>query len=250
MTADMLATTYDTSIDTLCKMLAHEGFLYAPGATTKAIIEQQAPDALEDHTAFMNSWSNLSLDHYMADGGRYRKRRHSVFSALPSSMQCRLEPHQPHFQSSTYNHLNGNIERHYQPIDESVLHSKSLSSILALCCDVFSRLCPNSSWHIEVHQFRIEAASGELGMPTPEGVHRDGVNFVMMLMIDRINVVDGITSIYDTEKHLLSQFTLLDRFDMAMVNDERIFHGVTPIRQLNINQEAYRDMLVVTFREK
>lgn len=39
-------------------------------------------------------------------------------------------------------------------------------------------------------------------------------------------------------------------FDAAIVNDERVMHGVTPIVQLDETQAAYRDVLVVTFSKK
>ena len=251
MTTDMsLDEPCDTDIDTLCKVMTCQGFVYASGEKTKKLIQQQGLDALEDITAFANSWSNLPLDNYMADGGKYRRRRHATFSALPSSNKSHLESHQPHFQSLAYNHLNGDVARHYEPIEQSVLNGKSLPSILTLCCEIFGRLSPHSMWHIEVHQFRIEAASGERAMPTPEGTHRDGVSFVMMLMIGRVNVVNGTTSIYNLEKRQLDEFTLLDPLDMAIVNDERVFHGVTSIIQSDVGKEAYRDVLVVTFHRK
>ena len=37
--------------------------------------------ALADWAAFAASWNDLELDTYMADGGRYRRRRHAVFAA-------------------------------------------------------------------------------------------------------------------------------------------------------------------------
>ena len=60
---------------------------------------------------------------------------------------------------------------------------------------MFERLSPTRAWHIEVHQFRIEARPGEPGQPTPEGMHRDGVDFVLVLLVRRQNVRSGVTSI-------------------------------------------------------
>jgi hypothetical protein len=33
----------------------------------------------------------------------------------------------------------------------------SFISVIALGCEIFGRLSPSNAWHIEAHQFRIEA---------------------------------------------------------------------------------------------
>ena len=38
---------------------------------------------------------------------------------------------------------------------------------------------------------------GEAGQPTPEGMHRDGVDWVLVLMVRRENIKSGETTIYD-----------------------------------------------------
>ena len=38
-----------------------------------------------------------------------------------------------------------------------------------------------------------------MGKPTPEGVHRDGVDFVIVVMIKRVNIDSGATTIYDLD---------------------------------------------------
>jgi hypothetical protein len=69
-------------------------------------------------------------------------------------------------------------------------------------------------------------------------------------MIKRVNIESGATSIFDLDNQLLGEFTLLNTFDMAIVNDKNVYHGVTPITQLDPDEEAYRDVLVITFRRK
>jgi hypothetical protein len=49
---------------------------------------------------------------------------------------------------------------------------------------------------VELHQFRIEAGDGEAGLPTPEGAHRDGVDWVIVMLVDRHNVASGVTDIF------------------------------------------------------
>ena len=108
---------------------------------------------------------------------------------------------------------------------------------------------PNA-WHVEIHQFRIEARPGQEGRPTPEGMHRDGVDWVLVLLISRVNVQSGETSIHDLAKQPLGSFTLTEPLDAAFTDDNRVFHGVTPIEPLDPAQPGHRDVLVVTFRRE
>lgn len=56
----------------------------------------------------------------------------------------------------------------------ALVHGVTMRTILAFCRSLFGSLAPATrTWHIEAHQFRSEARTGEEGKPTPEGVHRD-----------------------------------------------------------------------------
>jgi hypothetical protein len=79
-------------------------------------------------------------------------------------------------------------------------------------------------------------------------VHRDGVEFVLVMMIKRENITSGTTMMHDLELKTLDSFTLTEALDVAIVNDHRCMHGVTPIVSIDLTQPAYRDVLVVTFK--
>lgn len=237
-------------IDYICAEVARKDFCFLPSEKVKALLKGIDKDALKPWDAFQDSWSNLAVDTHMADAGRYRKRRHATLNALPSSRHWQLAPHQPHYQGLEYNTLNGGVARHYEPITEPVLSGSTMGSLMTLGCEIFGRLAPYYPWHIEAHQFRIESSHNEIGKPTSEGIHRDGVNYVMMLMVHRSNLQNGATTIYDLEKNPLAEFTFQDPLDMAIVNDEHVYHGVTPITSLDVNLPTCRDVLVITFKRK
>jgi hypothetical protein len=189
------------------------------------------------------------MDTYMADGGRYRRRRHAVLAAGPDGI-IRL-PHQPHYQSRDYNALNGGIARWFDPVTEATAASPAFRAILRTCQVVFDTLSPGVlQWLVEVHQFRIEARAGQAGQPTPEGMHRDGVDWVLVLMVRRENIASGQTTIHDLERHMLGSFTLSQAMDAAWVDDSRVYHGVTPVEPRDPVQPAFRDVLVITFRKQ
>jgi hypothetical protein len=239
-----------SALDNLCGVFSRKEFCFIPAAKMEALLLAESAQAFDDVDAFLDSWNDLGLDTYMADGGTYRYRRHATLSALPSSRTFYVEQHQPHYQSLNYNNLNGGIARHYEPIKPEIMRGHVMDTVLRFACSLFGSILPYAPWHIEVHQFRIDASKVAEGKPTPEGIHRDGVNFVLMLMIKRSNVVNGSTQIFDLDQRRLDSFTLTDIFDAAIVNDEHVLHGVTPIVQLDTDKPAYRDVLVVTFKKK
>jgi hypothetical protein len=231
----------------LAESLKLSGFAFARAETMNLVLPQAG---LRDWESFAQSWSDLGLDGYMADGGRYRRRRHAAFSA--SRYETARKPHQPHYQSRDYNPLNGGVERWFAPVTESIGAHPAMLAILRTCFDLFDGLTPAgarpAAWHVEVHQFRIEARAGEQGLPTPEGLHRDGVDWVCVLLIARENVASGMTSIYDLGRRTIGNFTLAHPLDSAFVDDSQVYHGVTPVEPIDLSRPAYRDVLVVTFR--
>lgn len=232
---------------TLQKALITPGFAFVSAAAMRGELARHGQ--LDDWAAFAASWNDLGADTYMADGGRYRKRRFAVFSAAAGSPAIHREPHQPHYQSRDYNTLNGGIERWFPPLLPEIGTSASLQSVLAYCRGLFDAARPGASWHIELHQFRIEARAEMLGRPTPEGVHRDGVDYVLVLMIERHNIRSGETSIHAPDGRLLGSFTLTTPLDAALLDDHQVSHGVTAVEPIDAGREAHRDVLVITFRQ-
>ena len=234
-------------MDSLATSVAADGFACVRAPAMRALLLRHG--TLADWDAFAASWNDLGLDTYMADGGRYRKRRHAAFGAMAGQADIVRKPHQPHYQSRDYNPLNGGIERWFAPMLPEIGAGASMTAILHTCRDLFQRLTPAPAWHIEAHQFRIEARHGEAGRPTPEGMHRDGVDHVLVLLIGRDNVRSGETSIHDGDGRTLGSFTLTDPLDAALVDDHRVMHGVTPVEPVDPARPGFRDVLVVTFRQ-
>jgi hypothetical protein len=233
-------------LDDLTDIIRSKGFAFVHADAMRPALEQHGP--LADWDAFASSWDDLGQDTYMADGGRYRKRRHAVFRVYASEIE-RLPP-QPHYQSRDYNQLNGGIERWFQPVLPVIVSGASTATILRFCSALFGALTPARSWFVEMHQFRIEARSGEVGRPTPEGMHSDGVDHVLVLLIRRNNVRSGVTSVHDLTGRPLGAFTLTEPFDAALVDDTRVMHGVTPVEPVDPSGVGFRDVLVVTFKRE
>ena len=230
---------------TLTSSIARDGYAFVHDVDMRELLTRVGP--LSDWPAFAASWHSLELDHYMADGGRYRRRRHAVYAATMDGAIVRA-PHQPHYQSRDYNALNGGIARWFEPVNDAIGSSATMNTILAFSRTLFESLAGPSDWRVEVHQFRIEARPEEKGNPTPEGVHRDGVDYVLVLLVDRQNITSGTTTVHAVNGEELGAFTLTVPLDAALLDDSRVAHGVTPIEPVDMTRPAYRDVLVVTWR--
>lgn len=248
MTQTMSANDTTSGIEVkLVAQLNRVGFAWLRAPDFHSLLPHSVLQAWDEFAA---SWNDLGVDRYMADGGRYRRRRFSAFSV--STDDIALKPHQPHYQSRDYNPLNGGVERWFQPFKDTTAQHPLLHTVLRLSCRLFDELTPAilrpAEWHVECHQFRIEATVDAAGQPTPEGLHRDGVDWVLVMLIARSNIAEGITTIYDLHSDPLGSFTLAHAGDTALVDDSRVYHGVTAVKPIDPSLPAYRDVLVITFR--
>jgi hypothetical protein len=241
------SATIANAADTILAIdLAAHGFVRpAPGAIDWLPAAASDPD----WAGFAASWNRLGLDRYMADGGRYRRRRHAAVAITPDAIA--RKPHQPHYQSRDYNRLNGDVQRWFDPIEDAIVDSPMMRRLLRGATDCFERAGDGDAtrpWHVELHQFRIEATAREAGRPTPEGMHRDGVDWVLVMLIDRVNADEGVTEIRIAGRPQIDRFTLAAPGDAVLLDDHRVLHGVTPIRPIDPDMPAYRDVFVATWR--
>jgi hypothetical protein len=229
--------------------VARDGYAFVDAPDMRAALE---PAGLRDWDGFAASWDALGLDMFMADGGRYRRRRFACFRANGDGIA--RKPHQPHYQSRDYNPLNGGIERWFEAVADGIAAHPAMCAVLATCRRLFEGLTAPAlrppAWHVEAHQFRIEARPGAAGQPTPEGLHRDGVDWVLVLLVNRENIASGETGIADLAGRPLGSFTLTAPFDAAVTDDNRVYHSVTPVTPLDPARPGHRDVLVVTFRRE
>ncbi|MBI0535145.1 hypothetical protein D9599_06120 [Roseomonas sp. KE2513] len=226
--------------------IAATGYVSLHGEATRATFDP-AGTALSaaEWARFADSWNDLRPDSFMADGGRYRLRRHATYVAAPGRPIARAA-HQPHYQAVVHNPLNGGIQRWFEPVEPSIGEGPALTALLAGARAVFDHRAPGASWHIEVHQFRIEARPDEAGQPTPEGMHSDGVDYVMVMLVGRENVEGGVTGI-EIDGREEASFTLSHAADAVLLDDRRVKHGVTPIHPIDPSLPGHRDVLVLTF---
>lgn len=191
------------------------------------------------------AWNDLPPDPHLRDGGHYRFRRHSCYVLDTATGALTLTPHRAHWQPVTYNALHGGFERWFQPIDAAISAHPMWQSLLRHLGTLLAEVRPAPSWFIEAHQFRVDTTGG-IGRPTPEGAHRDGVDFVAVLMLERHLIKGGETRVFEADGPHGVRFTLTEPWSTLLIDDARVIHESTPIQPLG--EHGWRDTLVLTFR--
>ena len=105
-----------SSLQNIIEELNLYEFMHIRATDVLQILSQIALIQIGDDESFLESWNTLERDQYMADGGRYRKRRHATFATHHAGEQPVLMPHQPHYQTVDYNPLNGGVARYFEPV--------------------------------------------------------------------------------------------------------------------------------------
>lgn len=219
--------------------LRGQGHAVLSAAGLRALLPASQPEL----DALRPSWSDLPPDEHMRDGGRYRRRRHSCFVVEGDAVE--RVPHRAHWQPLEYNALHGGLERWFEPIADEAIAQPVWARLLSGLSTHCSALKGVQPWFVEAHQFRIDTTDG-IGRPTPEGAHRDGVDFVAVLLIGREGIKGGETRVFEAEGPAGLRFTMTEPWTTLLLDDARVIHESTPIQP--VAPGGHRDTLVLTFR--
>ncbi len=227
----------------LVRRLNSQRFLFLSGDDLSGVLALTAKD-IDD---FASHWHRLTLDRYMGDGGAYRYRRYGEFESSPGAGRRQL-PHGPYEQPKYINNLNGGIARIFDPLEPEFVSHLVLNRLLDWLTILYDQSeGTQQSWNIRLHPYRVQARREEQGNPTPEGLHRDGVDYIVSMMVSRRNVVGAETTITDNNGQVLWQRTLRKPLDIMVGKDALTMHAVSPVLPADEMHESYRDVLVVAF---
>ena len=198
--------------------------------------------------ALVPSWNALAPDQYLKDGGRYRRRRHSCF--VQQGDRLTQTEHRAHWQPLEYNALHGGMHRLFEPVMPATVAQPAWNALIAaighVCSAVRSEArAADAPWYVEAHQFRIDTTDG-IGRPTPEGAHRDGVDFVAVLLVARDLIKGGESRVFEAEGPNGKRFTMSEPWTLLLLDDAKVIHESTPIQPLHVY--GHRDTLVLTWR--
>jgi hypothetical protein len=194
---------------------------------------------------FAAHWEGLSPDTYATASGTCRFRRYGRFF-LDSAGTGHLLPHVAFRQPLNTNRLFPDAGRNFAPLTDSFLADPILHALLPLLGALAAGLDHARQWMVHVHPFRVVASNDSRGDATPEGRHQDGVTLVSSLLVGRRNASGGQSSVFDSNGREILAATLSEPGTLLLGDDRRTWHIVSPIRQVDRDVLARRDVLVVT----
>ncbi|MEH2054941.1 MAG: 2OG-Fe dioxygenase family protein [Nostoc sp.] len=186
---------------------------------------------------FKPFFRNMPIDPYIK--GNYRSRRLSRFTV--SGNQLIKLPHSYLFQSKEYNPLVGGIKREFAELDDALIELDIFRNLVLAFSDS-CKLHPEAE--IGVHQIRTICSPDNFGNPAPEGIHKDGNDFIGIFSVDRENIQGGETHLYTAKKEKPVFSKILNPGEILLVNDRDFFHFTTPIKP-QTDAQGSRDVFVL-----
>jgi len=199
----------------------------------------------EEWTRFARHWQHLAPDPYAAELGVQRLRRYGQYAVRDGV--ARPVPTGVFAQPQDSNPLYIGRDREFEPLTDDLTADPLLHGVIKLLARLADSLDDVDEWNVKVHPFRIRSAADGEGLPTPEGMHRDGVTLVTSLLVGRRNAIGGESTVCDLTGRQLLKTTLAEPGTLMLGDDRRTVHGVSPIRPIDACGPAQRDVLVITF---
>ncbi|QWV04710.1 2OG-Fe dioxygenase family protein [Pseudoalteromonas shioyasakiensis] len=184
------------------------------------------------------SFANLPANPY-ADG-EFRKRRYSVIKVVDGELK--LQPTKAFVQDDSINTFQGNVERTYENLEDSLLATDGMKQIVNQFRDMTGI---SDDRNIEIHQFRMLAIDSDTPA-APEGVHQDGFDHVCVCGVSHENLEGGELLVYEHQQaEPCFKMEIKDGM-FALINDREVWHNATPMNKLDASKEGYLDCFVLT----
>ncbi|WP_340616266.1 2OG-Fe dioxygenase family protein [Xenorhabdus entomophaga] len=200
---------------------------------------------------FKEHWNQLVLDQNFKDY-TYRERRILRYYYHPDTgTPLQLNRDTEYRSSITYDieYKKGANQLSYA--EEAFITHPIMQSILTTDIAILGdRLTKAHHYAIDIHQFRVKAQAGKES-PTTSGIHQDGQDWIFMHFIQSHNTEPVISEVHATahEAPPLLHTAMGHFLETLAINDKQLYHRASNVRQVSPTNAAFRDLLLVTFRQ-
>jgi hypothetical protein len=219
-----------------------------------SVIPASAIEPLTTHAAAWDAlraeYPLLPSDNHLPGNGKYRFRRYDRFYFHPSTGELRALPHQDYFQSTDINAVTGGMVRRFAPLLPSMIRNPFLQAMIRFDFaqfPMYEEAWTQKPWQVDVHMIYVTAEPNAQGHPTPEGVHRDGAEFVTVHLAALNNASGAVVTVYDDDKRPLESFQLDHLMHSYLFEDRILWHGVTPLVPTDGVNQASRGILTFDY---
>lgn len=133
--------------------------------------------------------------------------------------------------------------RKFELIDVNILSTYFFSNLIANSAFLVNKISNKKNLNISVHQIRQVCYPNFNSENSPEGIHRDGSNFIISaFVINKSNVKGGESIIYEQDKKNIAFATVLEKNHALFQEDENYWHYVNSISCKNDDYVGFRDI--------
>jgi hypothetical protein len=188
----------------------------------------------------------LPKDQYYEGGDRYRSLNR--FKAEIVEGGVRVWPYddsKPYVQLEKYNTTLGGQPRKYAPMPKEIADTAGVRKMISHHLMYLPLSAVGVTYSVNMHVLRFAATPSRPCDTSPPGLHKDGEKYLATHLLARCGARGGEVVITDNDKRELSRFNMRESGECYVFDDDRIWHMLTPVETLEVNQFAYRD--TVTF---
>jgi hypothetical protein len=188
----------------------------------------------------LDSYDRCPVDAYMGNGTRYKRfSQYRLSYRDETGWDMELLSHRAYTAYTKFNPVGGGMRRDYLPLEAD------FGELVRLAAEEFP-LDRAEDWQINVHQNRTKATEDKPGPLTPEGIHHDGHEYVMIAVLRRNNVGGAVTRLWTDGAEQPFWTGTLEAGEAVLLDDRAIAHDVTDVVSAD-GSPGHRDIVIVAF---
>jgi hypothetical protein len=247
------------------QQLETDGFAIAAGTAVRSVLGEHF-DLME----ILEAVRAAPVDRYDRTGSRQKlysqviRHPNGTLSVLPPCDDgANSASYTTYFQALHFNREFGNLKRQFAPFPATVLGNPTLQVLINLCFAMIPQWRlkgdARNSVFVGVHGQRLKSDGRRAVMSSPPHLHIDGEPHTFVVMLERDNVIGGVSYVALPEaagkspedidpSWILARGTLMNPLDILAVDDERVSHHVTGVLGAN-RRPGSRSVLLLDYSE-
>ena len=191
----------------------------------------------------LSSFNNLSVDVKNEKGFITRMRRYGDYQIdIDRDVYSIYYTGKDTFQQNVLDKRRE--ERKFELLEPQIIDNNFILQLMVQSCalSLLNSQRKINRFNVSLHQVRQVTYPGIESHNSPEGIHQDGVDYIVSAFVfKRYNIKGGESIIYDENKNQIDQI-ILKHGEGLFQNDKKLWHYVTPI-QSKRDYVGYRDII-------
>lgn len=188
------------------------------------------------------AWS-LPRDQYYSGGDRFRTLNRFVVNVDEVGVSVMAnDSTEPYDQLPQYNTELGGTPRSYNRLKSGVAHTLGIAKIIAHHIISLPITKPGAGFNVNLHLKRFLASPHRPCDTSPSGFHKDGEKYLATHLVTTCGVEGGEIVITDNGRTELDRFTMREMAECYLLDDEKVWHMLTPVGVSGKSTVAFRDI--------